>query len=244
MADCLPSAGTAQWQNKVPPADRRKKQHCGTTAVRNSGKHVRIGNAHWELVARASAGDEPAFAELYALHHRRVYWLCTRMTHDAACAEDLTQEVFLQAYRRLATYRGDAPFATWLHRVAVNAVLVHLRKRKGVEVPLDQMADDQGTDTSRPAELRSDDSRLAASVDRVALERAIDELAPGYRLCFLLHDVDGYEHQEIAQMLGISIGTSKCQLHRARLRLRAALQRRRRRPTIFSVTILPRHIRL
>jgi RNA polymerase sigma factor (sigma-70 family) len=142
------------------------------------------------------------------------------------------------------TYRGDAAFATWLHRVAVNVVLVHLCKTKCVEVSLDEMADEQDTGSSHPAELRTYDFRLAACVGRVALDRMIDELAPGCRLCFPLHDVDGYEHHEIAQMLGISIGTSKCQVHRARLKLRAGLQRRHRRTKMFSSTHVPRCVRL
>lgn len=177
-----------------------------------------------DVVMRAIAGDESAFAELYRVHSRKVYWLCVRMTHDHAQAEDLTQETFLQVFRRLRTFRGDAAFSTWLHIVAVNVVLMHLRKCKHGDTSLDEVLDDNHNGDHAPRELQSIDNQLAKSVDRVALERAIAALAPGYRLCFWLHDVEGYEHHEIAEILKIKEGSSKSQLHKARMRLRSLLQ--------------------
>jgi RNA polymerase sigma-70 factor, ECF subfamily len=176
-----------------------------------------------EVIDRAKLGDSNSFETLYGLHKRRVYSLCLRMTANTADAEDLTQEVFLQLYRKIASFRGESAFSTWLHRVAVNVVLMHLRK-KSVSLltePLELEQDD------RPKrDLGAEDNLLAGSIDRVVLDRSIQHLAPGYRVIFLLHDVEGYEHKEIAKMMQCSIGNSKSQLHKARMKLRIHLQRR------------------
>jgi RNA polymerase sigma-70 factor, ECF subfamily len=177
--------------------------------------------AQLELVARAKAGDEEAFGTLFEQHKRRVYSLCLLMTGDAAEAEDLTQDAFIQVFRKLASFRGDSAFSTWLYRVAVNTVLMSLRKRKLRQVSLDEpVTNEHG---SMPRDFGCQDSALSGTVDRIALLRAIQELPEGYRKIFLLHEVEGYEHQEIARLLRCSVGNSKSQLHKAKLKIRDLL---------------------
>jgi len=176
-----------------------------------------------ELIARAQQGDEQAFAALFELHKRRVYSLCLRMTGDAAEAEDLAQEAFLQLFRKISTFRGESAFSTWLHRLVVNVVLMHLRKKGIQKISLDEMDNSQEEPVKR--EYGEDDRRLLGSVDRITLNDAIKQLPPGYRSVFVLHDVEGYEHNEIAQIMSCSVGNSKSQLHKARLKLREALRR-------------------
>jgi RNA polymerase sigma-70 factor (ECF subfamily) len=173
-----------------------------------------------EVIRLAQQGDANAFATLFHAHKKRVYSLCLRMTDNAAEAEDLTQDAFLQVFRKLASFRGDSAFSTWLHRVAVNTVLMHFRKKSPCRISLDDINEqyEDGRPVAREYEVR--DHRLEASVNRVALARAISALSDGYRTVFLLHDVEGYEHHEIADLLGCSAGTSKSQLHKARLRIR------------------------
>ena len=176
-----------------------------------------------QLIARAQRGDEEAFAALYEIHKRRVYSLCLRMTGNTAEAEDLAQEAFLQLFRRISTFRGESAFSTWLHRLVVNVVLMHLRKKGLQLVPLEDTDNRQEEPVKR--EYGDEDRRLLGSIDRLTLVRAIEQLPPGYRVVFVLHDVEGYEHNEIAQMMNCSVGNSKSQLHKARLKLRAALRR-------------------
>lgn len=176
-----------------------------------------------DALARAQAGDHHAFAHLYSLHKRRIYSLCLRMVGNVAEAEDLTQEAFLQLHRKIATFRGDSAFSTWLHRLAINVVLMHLRKKGLSVISLDEAMEptpEEGPGRSFGAP----DLSLAGSIDRLALERAISDLPAGYRLIFVLHDIEGYEHNEIAAMLDCSIGNSKSQLHKARLKLRDAMR--------------------
>lgn len=181
-----------------------------------------------QLVARAQRGDEQAFEALFEAHKRRVYTLCLRMTGNTAEAEDLTQEAFLQLFRKISTFRGESAFSTWLHRLAVNVVLMHLRKKGLQQVSLDETDDSQGEPTRK--DYGQPDARLAMSVDRIGLNRAIEQLPPGYRAVFILHDVEGYEHNEIAEMMNCSVGNSKSQLHKARMKLREwLLQDQRRR---------------
>jgi RNA polymerase sigma-70 factor, ECF subfamily len=174
-----------------------------------------------EAISGAKLGDANCFEALYKLHKRYVYALCLRMTGNTVAAEDLTQEVFLQLFRKLGTFRGDAAFSTWLYRVAVNVVLMRLRKPELeiVPEPLESQPDD-----GPKREPGAEDGTLTSSVDRIALERSVAALPPGYRMIFLLHDVEGYQHQEIAQMLRCSVGNSKSQLHKARMKLRAVLR--------------------
>jgi RNA polymerase sigma-70 factor, ECF subfamily len=173
-------------------------------------------------IERAKQGDGEAFQVLYDRHKRRVYSLCLRMTANTAEAEDLTQEAFLQLYRKIATFRGESAFSTWLHRLSVNVVLMHLRKKGLPVVSLEETT--QGTEEDSPKkDFGADDMNLAGSIDRLQLQRAVDSLPPGYRTIFVLHDVEGYEHNEIATLVGCSIGNSKSQLHKARMKLRDLL---------------------
>jgi len=171
-----------------------------------------------DLVARARRGEEAAFEALFEAHKRRVYSLCLRMTRSAADAEDLTQQAFLQVFRKIATFRGESKFSTWLHRLAVNEVLMHLRRQRPAAVSLDE--NDASQEGSAPRQYLDNDRRLLGTVDRTDLERAIARLSPGYRTAFVLFDLEGYEHHEIAQMMNWSVGNSKSQLHKARRRLR------------------------
>lgn len=176
-----------------------------------------------EVIEGAKQGDEECFQFLYNHHKRRVYSLCLRMIGNVEAAEDLTQEAFLQLYRKIVSFRGDSAFSTWLHRITVNVVLMHLRKRKLLEVSLDETLEPIEEGGAR-REIAAQDQNLAGVIDRIVLERAIEDLPPGYRVMFVLHDVEGYEHREVAEMLGCSIGNSKSQLHKARLKLRDQLR--------------------
>ncbi len=173
-------------------------------------------------IERAKQGDAEAFEALYNLHKRRVYSLCLRMTANTAAAEDLTQEAFLQLFRKIGTFRGESAFSTWLHRMAVNVVLMQLRKKGLPVVSLEETM--EGEEDAPRKEPGADDPRLAGSLDRMQLQLSIQALPPGYRMIFLLHDVEGYEHNEIAEMVGCSIGNSKSQLHKARMKLRELLK--------------------
>jgi len=175
-----------------------------------------------DLVERAQQGDSDAFAALFHIHKARIYSVCLRMTNNAAEAEDLTQEAFLQVFRKIASFRGDSAFSTWLHRISVNTVLMHFRKKSLSQVSLDEPYDHQDSGKVR-REIGVRDGCLAGCVDRIALARAMKELPPGYRTIFLLHEVEGYEHQEIAELLGCSVGNSKSQLYKAKLRIREFL---------------------
>ena len=177
-----------------------------------------------EAIRRAQQGDAEAFERIYRLHNRRVYALCLRMVGNTAEAEDLTQEAFLQLFRKIGTFRGESAFSTWLHRLSVNVVLMRLRKKTLAETSLDE-ATEPDEDAGGPRkDIGGPDLRLSGSVDRVNLERAVGQLPPGYRSVFVLHDVQGYEHNEIASIMNCSIGNSKSQLHKARMRLRELLQ--------------------
>jgi len=175
-----------------------------------------------EAIDASVAGDQRAFEVLYNLHKRRVYSLCLRMVNNVAEAEDLTQEAFMQLFRKIATFRKESAFSTWLHRLTVNVVLMHLRKKGLDEVSLDQEPDDDAQEFPKK-EYGGEDLNLVGAVDRVTLEKSIAELPLGYRTIFVLHDIEGYEHNEIADMIGCSIGNSKSQLHKARMKLRSIL---------------------
>jgi RNA polymerase sigma-70 factor, ECF subfamily len=178
-----------------------------------------------DLVKRAQRGDADAFASLFHQHKARIYSVCLRMTNNTAEAEDLTQDAFLQVFRKLSTFRGDSALSTWLYRIAVNTVLMHFRKKALRQISLDEPYNQDAKTVRR--EYGSRDDRLIGSVDRIALARAIKELPDGYRTIFLLHEVEGYEHQEIAELLDCSVGNSKSQLHKAKLRIRELLGRTR-----------------
>ncbi len=186
-----------------------------------------------EAIRRARNGDRTVFEFLYQLHSRRVYALCLRMVGNSAEAEDLTQETFLLLLRKIHTFRGESAFSTWLHRLTVNIVLMRLRKKSppidSIEAALEP---DDETASPHPASMiGAPDLLLEGSIDRINLERCIAQLPAGYRTIFVLHDVQGYEHHEIAGILGRSVGVSKSQLHKARTRLRELLHEVQREKT-------------
>src|SRR5205814_159659 len=177
-----------------------------------------------EAIRLAQAGDAPAFELLYQLHSRRVYALCLRMVNNPADAEDLMQEAFLQLFRKIGTFRGESAFSTWLHRMTVNVVLMRLRKKSLPVASLEETTEPDEETSGPRKDIGAPDLRLSGAVDRVNLERSIEKLPPGYRTVFVLHDVQGYEHNEIADIMGCSVGNSKSHLHKARTRLRELLQ--------------------
>jgi RNA polymerase sigma-70 factor (ECF subfamily) len=186
-----------------------------------------VGEA--DAIEAAKAGDPDAFSKLYGLHKRRVYTLCLRMLGNVSEAEDMTQEAFLHLFRKIGSFRGESAFSTWLHRLTVNLVLMHLRKKGLNLVSLEETISPSDDDAPK-RDFGSRDPMLAGSVDRVALERAVASLPPGYRMVFVLHDVEGFEHNEIATMLECSTGNSKSQLHKARLKLRDLLRQHSQNP--------------
>ena len=172
------------------------------------------------LAQKAAGGNIAAFEMLYSRYHRRTYSLCLRMMNSATEAEDLTQEVFIQLFRKIGSFRGDSAFSTWLHRMTVNQVLMHFRRR----AVQNEKTTDDGEMPDQIVNGTERQSRMPI-LDRIALDKAIAQLPNGYRTVFVLHDVEGFEHEEIARMLKLSVGTSKSQLHKARLKLRALLKK-------------------
>jgi len=176
-----------------------------------------------EAILGAQQGDAAAFEVLYRLHNRRVFAICVRMSVDRSEAEDLTQETFLTIFRKIQSFRGESAFSTWVHRVTVNTVLMRLRKKSVASNSLDEPADWDENASKAPVQLGERDLQLSGTIDRLNLERAIAQLAPGCKMMFLLHDVEGYRHEEIAAIAGCTVGNSKSQLHKARVRLRELL---------------------
>jgi RNA polymerase sigma-70 factor (ECF subfamily) len=172
----------------------------------------------------AQRGDEGAFERLYRLHSARVYALCMRMLRNPDEAEDSTQEVFLHVFRKIQGFRGASAFSTWLHRVAVNTVLMRMRGSKLAKAALAENADGSEEGGMRRRELGAPDVRLEGYIDRVAIEDAIKQLPPRCKMMFVLYDIQGYAHGEIAKLLGCSVGNAKSQLHKARVRLRKLLR--------------------
>lgn len=193
----------------------------GTTLTNSAATAETWGEA--DAIQQAKQGYEPAFEYLYHRHKRRVYSLCLRMTGNTGDADDLAQEAFLQLFRKIDTFRGESAFSTWLHRLSVNVVLMHLRRKGLPEVSLEETTEPSQEDGPK-RDIGRVDMTLVGSVDRVNLERAIQMLPPGYRTIFVLHDMEGYEHNEIAEMMKCSIGNSKSQLHKARMKLRELLK--------------------
>jgi len=176
-----------------------------------------------EAIEQAKAGVATAFEYLYKVHSKHVYAVCLRMVKNPTEAEDLTQQAFLQLFRKIGTFRGESGFATWLHRVTVNQVLMYLRRRKPTETLVEEL-EPYNAEGEGLRELGREDPSVAGVIDRMNLSRAIGQLPAGYKKFFLLHDVFGYDHEEIAQRVGCSLGCSKSQLHRARKRLRQLLR--------------------
>jgi RNA polymerase sigma-70 factor (ECF subfamily) len=180
--------------------------------VRMPEGRARIAEDERELIARCRAGDRPAMRAFYERYQRRVFSLTTRIA-GAQDAEELTQEVFLKAFRALDKFRGDSQLGTWLYRMAVNAALSHVSRNKSRY----HLGDDTLADVPAPPPSDGDPNM------RRRLQGALGELPPGYRAVLVLHDIEGLEHEDIAEVLGCSVGTSKSQLHKARARMRDLL---------------------
>jgi len=184
----------------------------------------------YDLTQASSKGDMVAFEEVYNRHHRRVYAICLRMLKNTNEAEDLTQDVFIQLHRKIGSFRGDSAFTTWLHRLTVNQVLMHFRKRT---VKFEKTTEEG--DTPVQVVRGSEKPNKMPVVDKIAIQNAIKQLPNGYRNVFILHDMEGFEHEEVARILGCSVGTSKSQLHKARLKLRKLLKRKAP-PRLFALS--------
>jgi RNA polymerase sigma-70 factor (ECF subfamily) len=177
-----------------------------------------------DAIRRAQEGNAAAFEQLYRRYSGRVFAICQRIVKNENESEDLTQEVFMQLFRKIHTFRGEAKFSTWLHRLATNLVFMRLRKKRHPEVSLDATLESEEEDPRPVMELGGPDLQLGGVVDRINLSKAIKQLPRGYKEMFILHDVEGYEHHEIAKIMGCSSGNSKSQVYKARLRLRELLQ--------------------
>jgi RNA polymerase sigma-70 factor, ECF subfamily len=178
--------------------------------------------ADFDLVRRAVAGEKEAFEQIYWRHHRRVFLICSKIIKDPSASEDLTQEVFVKLFRKMSTFRGEARLSTWLYRTAVNEALMHIRSRKSRREEL--------TESGEVPEYFSNGGEARALLDRLTLEEAVEMLPRGYRNVFVLHDVNGFGHDEIAGLLGCAPGTSKSQLSKARTKLRRFLRHARVQP--------------
>ena len=176
-----------------------------------------------EAIRLAQEGNSEGFERLYRLHSRRVYSLCLHMSKDPLEAEDFTQDAFLQAFRKIQSFRGDSLFSTWLHRLTVNIVLMGFRQRKRPKISLDEALEVNEESRKPTVEFSSPDPNLNSLIDRINLVKAINQLPRGCKKMLLLHDIQGYKHDEISQMVGCSVENSKSQLHRARMRLRQLL---------------------
>ena len=192
------------------------RQPAATTSPSNPTGDVRAVDL--ELAQRCRHGDGEAFEELYRAHAGRLYNLVFRMAGSADAADDLLQDVFLHAHRKLGSFRGDSSLGTWLYRLAVNHCLDFLRGRQAKMTRVTDSLDEEGA--SEPA---TTVPRVPTAVSRIDLERAIARLPDGCRAAFVLHDVEGFEHNEVARLLGVSEGTSKSQVHKARMKLRVML---------------------
>ena len=186
--------------------------------VRKNKKKSVTDMSDYVLSQASGKGDMSAFTEVYDRHHRRVYAICLRMLKNTDEAEDLTQDVFIQLHRKIGSFRGDSAFTTWLHRLTVNQVLMHFRKQS---VKKEKPTEDGDIEESLTALGRYADP--VDSNNRIDISEAIRDLPNGYRNVFTLHDIEGFEHEEVARILGVSVGTSKSQLHKARIKLRKLL---------------------
>lgn len=190
-----------------------------TNSAESKAKAKQGYTQDYEIAQKVAAGDMELFEQLYNENHKRVFNICLRMVRNASEAEDITQQVFINLFRKIGSFRGDAAFKTWLHRMTVNQVLMYLRHNK---LTLERMTDDgelpssNSFESEKPAEVHQ-------VIERLNLNRALKGLADGYRKVIILHDIHGFEHEEIAQMLNCAVGTSKSQLHKARQRLRQIL---------------------
>jgi RNA polymerase sigma-70 factor (ECF subfamily) len=214
----MDSNSAAIEQTGAIPAEQETTASVYFSPAQTEIETVNANDTDIVLIQKVVSGSIAAFEMLYERYHRRTYSLCLRMTNNATEAEDLTQEVFIQLYRKISSFRGASAFSTWLHRLTVNQVLMHFRRRS---VKSEKTSDDgEMPEQTLPG---TEDPMKMPIVDRIALTNAIAQLPNGYRNVFVLHDVEGYEHEEIARIMGISVGTSKSQLHKARLKLRGLL---------------------
>jgi RNA polymerase sigma-70 factor (ECF subfamily) len=211
-------------KRRRPVWDTRPGTECiSKEAVLQLSSSASDKESEAEIIQRASGGDPTAFECLYRSHCKRVYAICLRMVGNTTEAEDLTQEAFLLLFRKIHTFRGESAFSTWLHRLVVNTVLMHLRKKSLPVVSMETGPTRDSEATPPSAEMAASDLLLEGSIDRINLGRCVAQLPAGSRAIFVLHDIQGYQHREIAEMLGRSEGVSKSQLHRARKRLRELL---------------------
>ena len=192
-----------------------------------------------DVVRLAQRGDANAFERVYRLHSRKIYNLCLRMVGNPTEAEDLTQDVFLQLLRKIGSFRGESAFSTWLHRMSVNIFLIRFRRKPIAQTSLETITNPEEESNTSPQEFGGPDLRLNGVIDRITLRAAINELAPGSRAMFILHDVQGFKHDEIAGMFGCSIGNSKSQVHKARMRLRQLLRKPARHNTRRRRNFIP-----
>jgi len=183
--------------------------------------YVKTGRPDEELARMTAAGDAAAFEELHGRHRRYVYSIALRMTGNEADAEDLTQEAFVSVLRWVGSFRGEASFTTWLYRLVVNQVRMHFRYRS--KRPEEYMSDAEMAERTRGLARRADSQQ---AIDRLAIEETVRRLPPGYRAAFILYDVCGLGHEEVARLMGWKAGTSKSQLFKARLGLRKMLSAR------------------
>jgi RNA polymerase sigma-70 factor, ECF subfamily len=187
-----------------------------------------------QAIRMAQGGDAAAFEHLYHLHSRKVYGLCLRMLKSSADAEDLTQQVFLTVFRKIGSFRGQSALSTWIHRVTVNAVFMHMRRKPAVDATsVDELSD---ADNPVAPTSASGDSPMLCDAERLHVRRAISRLPAGYKRLLLLHDWLGYKHCEIARMVGCSAGNSKSQVHKARRRMQELLDGKRWHTRAESVT--------
>lgn len=206
--------------NVAQDVEDKRDTSADTSAVDIVKAPVTDDTPDYDLTQMAASGNLEAFEMLYKKYHRRAYSLCLRMTHNPTEAEDLTQEAFIQLFRKVGSFRGDSAFTTWFHRLTVNQVLMHFRKKS--------VKNEKTTEDGEIPEYRIRQPKLKANLpilNRLDLKKAISQLPPGYKAVFVLHDVEGFEHSEVAAMLGVSVGTSKSQLHKARLKLRGLLMK-------------------
>jgi RNA polymerase sigma-70 factor (ECF subfamily) len=223
------AVNSLQVSSKLRARVRRAPTTPASTKAQQAAKPLKPDAASLkEAIRLAQQGDAAAFETIYRLHSRRVYALCLRMIGDPAEAEDLAQEAFLQLFRKIHTFRGESAFSSWLHRLTANIVLMRFRKKRPVPVSLEEMTRPDDEQKRSTFDIGAPDLRLSGLFDRLNLHAALEQLPPGCKSMFLLHDVQGYEHNEIASMLGCSVGNSKSQLHKARKRLRELLHEVRR----------------
>jgi len=204
-------------------SNHRERNYGAKTETEQTILRKPQGSSLEQTIRLAQQGDAVAFEHIYRRHSGRVYALCLRLARDPVEAEDLTQEAFLQLFRKIHTFRGESAFSSWLYRLTANVVFMRFRKKKLATESLESPGETGDESGSIRHEIGVVDLRLSGLFDRINLEAAIEQLPEGYKAMFLLHDVYGYDHDAIAKMRRCSVGNSKSQLHKARKRLRVEL---------------------